>query len=62
MKRTLEAHPQMTNDELVREVDVYARYYVQGALQEPAPDWQEWSLEAALGCFESFYVLEALPQ
>ena len=65
MKRTLEAHPQMTNDELVSEVekaaDVYARYYVQGALQEPAPDGQEWSLEAALGCFESFYVLEALP-
>ena len=30
MKRTLEAHPQMTNDELVREVEkaagVYARY------------------------------------
>ena len=44
MKRTLEAHPQITNDEqrheLVSEVekaaDVYARYYVQGTLQDPA--------------------------
>ena len=66
MKRTLDAHPEFTNEELVREVqkaaDVYARYYVQGTLHEPAPDGQEWSLEAALGCFESFYVLEALPQ
>ena len=66
MKRTLEAQPQITNDDLVREVekaaDVYARYYVQGTLQDPAPDGQEWSLEAALGCFESFYVLEALHQ
>ena len=52
MKRTLEAHPQITNDELIREVekaaDVYAQYYVQGTVQEPAPDGQEWSLEAAL--------------
>ena len=57
MKRTLEAHPLMTNDALVREVekaaDVYARYYLQGTLQDPAPDGQEWSLEAVLGCFES---------
>ena len=45
LKRTLEAHPQITNDELVREVekaaDVYTRYYVQGTLQDPAPDGQE---------------------
>ena len=66
MKRTLEAHPLITNDALIREVenaaDVYARYYIQGTLQDPAPDGEQWSLEAALGCFESFYVLEALPQ
>ena len=64
MKRTLEAQPQITNDELVRKVekaaDVYARYYVQGTSQDPPPDRQEWILEAALGCFKSFYVLEAL--
>ena len=41
---------------------MYARYYIQDTLQDPAPDGEQWSLESALGCFESFYVLEALPQ
>ena len=57
MKRTLEAHPLITNDVLIREVekaaDVYARYYIQDTLQDPAPDGEQWSLESALGCFES---------
>ena len=52
MKRTLEAHPLMTNDALVREVEkaaeVYAMYYVHGTLQDPASDGMQWSLEAAL--------------
>ena len=66
LKWTIEENPQITNNELVSEVEkaskVYARYYVNGNVQDPAPDGQPWSLEAALGCFESFYVLEALPR
>ena len=66
MKRTIEEQPQTTNDELVCEVEkaaeVNARYYVDCNLQNPAPDGEPWSLEATLGCFESFYVLEALHQ
>ena len=62
---TIEAHPQIINDELVGEVEkateVYARYFVNDDLPDPAPDGLPWSLEAALGCFESFYILEALP-
>ena len=66
IKHLLKAHPDIANDELVEIVeaaaDVYARYYVNGNLQDPAPDEEPWSLPAALECFESFYVLEALPQ
>ena len=44
---------QISNNELVREVekaaDVYARYYIQGTVQEPA----------ASGCFESLHDLES---
>ena len=64
LRRTIEERLQLTNDELVGDMEkaaeVYARYYVNGNLQNPAPDGQPWSLEAALGCFESFYILEAL--
>ena len=42
MKHTLEEHPQITNDGLGCEVEkaaeVYARYYVDCNLQDPAPD------------------------
>ena len=66
IKHLLKAHPDIANDELVAIVEaaahVYARYYVNGNLQDPAPDEEPWSLPAALECFESFYVLEALPQ
>ena len=31
-------------------------------LQNPSPAGTDWTLEEALGCCESFYVLEALPQ
>ena len=66
IKHLLKAHPDIANDELVEIVQaaaaVYARYYVNGNLQDPAPDEEPWSLPAALECFESFYVLEALPQ
>ena len=66
IKHLLKAHPDIANDELVEIVEaaahVYARYYVNGSLQDPAPDEEPWSLPAALECFESFYVLEALLQ
>ena len=52
----------MLGCEVEKAAEVYARYYVDCNLQDPAPDGEPWSLEAALGCFESFYVLEALPQ
>ena len=62
IKHLLKAHPDIANDELVEMVeaaaDVYARYYVNGNLQDPAPDAKPWSLPAALECFESFYVLQ----
>ena len=59
LKCTIEENPQITNNELVSEVEkaskVYARYYVNGNLQDPAPNGQPWCLEAA------FYIIEALP-
>lgn len=66
IKQLLKEQPDIANDELVEMVEaaaaIYARYYVNGNLQDPAPDGDAWSLEAALKCFESFYVLEALQQ
>ena len=56
-------HTHMTNDALVRYMDaaaeVYAKYNVNGALQDPVQNGQRWSLEAAMGCYESLYILEA---
>ena len=66
LKQTIEAAPQITNEELFGEVDkaaeVYARYFLNDHLQDPAPDGLPWSLEAALRCFESFYILEDVPK
>ena len=65
LRITIEESPQKTNDELFRQVqkatEVYTRYYVNSKLQDPVPDGQPWSLVAAFGCFESFYILEARP-
>ena len=41
---------------------LFAKFKVPYRILHLTPDGQEWSLEAALGCFESFYVLEALHQ
>ena len=65
LKRLLTEHPHITNQELIGLVqpaaDVYSGYFVNGDLPDQAPDGEPWSLDAAMECFESFYVLEALP-
>ena len=66
LKRAIETNPQISNEVVVGEVEkadrVYAIYFVNDNLKDPAPDGLPWSLEATLGRFESFYILEALPQ
>jgi hypothetical protein len=66
LKRLLSANPHYTNEELIdiveQAADVYAQNYVDGPLPDPAPDGSPWTLKAALGCMESFYLLQALPQ
>ena len=65
MKTVLEQNPDISNAELVAVMShaakTYARYLVNGHLQNPSPAGTDWTLEEALGCCESFYVLEALP-
>ena len=66
IKHLLRNNPDITNQELIglvqQSADVYSGYYVHGDLPDPAPDGKEWSVEAALQCLESFYLLEALPK
>ena len=65
MKTVLAENPDISNAELValmsNAAKMYARYFVNGHLQNPSPAGTDWTLEEALGCCESFYVLEALP-
>ena len=35
---------------------------INGKLQNPSPSGTKWTLDEELGCYKSFYVLEALPQ
>ena len=64
IKLLLRKHPDITNQELIglvqQSADVYAGYYVHDDLPDPAPNGEPWSMEAALGCLEAFYLLEAL--
>ena len=57
-------NPDISNAELVAHMSdaakTYARYFVNGHLQNPSPAGADWTLDEALGCCESFYVLEAL--
>ena len=39
-----------------------AKYFLKCNLQNPCPDGTDWTLDAALGSYKSFYVLEALPK
>ena len=60
MKTVLENTPDISNAELVAVMShaakMYARYFVNGHLQNPSPAGTDWTLEEALGCCESFYV------
>ena len=69
MKTVLAENPDISNVANAQLVAVmsdaakmYARYFVNGYLQNPSPAGTDWTLDEALGCCESFYVLEALPQ
>ena len=54
MKTVLAENPDINNAELValmsNAVKMYARYFVNGHLQNPSPAGTDWTLEEALGC------------
>ena len=54
MKTVLAENPDISNAELVALMSdaakMYARYFVNGHLQNPSPAGTDWTLEEALGC------------
>ena len=65
MKMVLKENLDISNADLVQHMPtaakIYAKYFVNCNLQNPCPDGTDWTLDAALLCYKSFYV-EALPQ
>ena len=66
METMLAENPDISNAQLVAHMSnaakTYARYFVNRNLQNPSHTGADWTLDEALGCYVSFYVLEALSQ
>lgn len=66
VRKVMESNPDASRGEMLEVMKLAARNFVtwivDGELQSPPPTGEgEWSMQEALGCMESFHVLEALP-